>query len=87
VPLALALISLTSAVAVVQVKQHNRKLTTELDRLRQDQEQLQLEWAQLQLEQATLAQHARVDELARSQLGMVDPVDYQTVEDNTAKPQ
>jgi cell division protein FtsL len=80
-PLALALAVLVSAVVVVQVKQHNRKLTTRLDGLRQDQERLQLEWAQLQLEQATLAQHGRVDELARKQFGMVDPLDYQIVED------
>ncbi|MBV8062841.1 MAG: cell division protein FtsL [Nevskia sp.] len=68
-----------TAVAVVQVKQHSRNLTTRLDGLRQEQEGLQLEWAQLQLEQATLAQHGRVDELARNQFGMVDPLDYQIV--------
>jgi len=78
-PLLLAMLVMVSAVAVVQVKQHSRNLTTRLDGMRQERERLQLEWAQLQLEQATLAQHGRVDELARSQFGMVDPLDYQIV--------
>lgn len=78
-PLLLAALVMISALAVVQVKNHSRNLTTQLDGLRQDRERLQLEWAQLQLEQATLAQHGRVDELARSQFGMVDPLDYQIV--------
>ena len=78
-PLLLAVLVMVSAVAVVQAKQHNRNLTSRLDTMRQESERLQLEWAQLQLEQATLAQHGRVDELARSQFGMVDPLDYQIV--------
>ena len=78
-PLLLAVLVMVSAVAVVQVKNHSRNLTTQLDGMRQERERLQLEWAQLQLEQATLAQHGRVDELARSQFGMVDPLDYQIV--------
>lgn len=91
-PLLLAVLVMASAVAVVQIKQHNRNLTTRLDGMRQERERLQLEWAQLQLEQATLAQHGRVDELARSQFGMVDPLDYQIVSEApaasvTGKPQ
>ena len=78
-PLLLAALVMISALAVVQVKNHSRNLTTQLDGMRQERERLQLEWAQLQLEQATLAQHGRVDELARSQFGMVDPLDYQIV--------
>jgi cell division protein FtsL len=78
-PLLLAVLIMASAVAVVQVKQHSRNLTTEVDTQRQERERLQLEWAQLQLEQATLAQHGRVDERARSQFDMVDPLDYQIV--------
>ena len=83
-PLLLAVLVMVSSVAVVQVKQHNRNLTTRLDGMRQERERLQLEWAQLQLEQATLAQHGRVDELARSQFGMVDPLDYQIVSEAPA---
>lgn len=78
-PLFLALAVLGSALAVVQVKHRNRNLTTRLDVLRVEHERLDLEWAQLQLEEATLAQHGRVDVLARSQFEMVDPIDYQIV--------
>jgi len=83
-PLLLAVLVMISAVAVVQIKQHNRNLTTRLDGMRQERERLQLEWAQLQLEQATLAQHGRVDELARRQFDMVDPLDYQIVPEDSA---
>jgi cell division protein FtsL len=85
-PLVLALLVLVSALAVVQVKHRNRNLTTQLDVLRIEHEQLDLEWAQLQLEQATLAQHGRVDLLARSQFEMVDPVDYQIVGSEGVQP-
>ena len=71
---------IASAIAVVQVKHQNRGLTTRIETARQEREALQLEWAQLQLEEATLAQHGRVDTIARSQFGMVDPLDYQIVE-------
>ena len=79
-PMALALLVIASAVAVVQVKHQNRGLTTRIEAARQDREALQLEWAQLQLEEATLAQHGRVDAIARTQFDMVDPLDYQIVE-------
>jgi len=85
-PLALALIVIASAIAVVQVKHKNRGLTTHIEAARQQREALQLEWAQLQLEEATLAQHARVDAIARAQFGMVDPIDYQIVEITPANP-
>jgi cell division protein FtsL len=81
VPLLLALLAMASAIAVVQLKQHARDLTARLDQLRSEHRQLELEWAQLQLEQATLAQHGRVDARARKQFGMVDPLDYRIVED------
>jgi cell division protein FtsL len=75
----LAIAVIGTAIAVVQVKHQTRKLTTQLDGLRQERDRLDLEWAQLQLEQATLAQNGRVDALARSQFGMVDPLDYPIV--------
>jgi cell division protein FtsL len=72
-PLFLGLFAAVSAVAVVQTKQRNRELTSELEQLRAEHQHLDMEWAQLQLEEATLAQHGRVEQLARSQFGMVDP--------------
>lgn len=88
-PLALALAVMVTALFVVQVKHRHRTLTTKLEQLRNERERLELEWAQLQLEEATLAQHGRVDALARSQFDMVDPRDYQIVDSTgaTAAPQ
>ena len=79
VPMVLVIAVLASAIAVIQIKHRTRTLTTQLDGLRQERDRFDLEWAQLQLEQATLAQNGRVDALARSQFGMVDPVDYPIV--------
>ena len=42
-----------------------------------------LEAAQLQLEEATLAHHARIEKIAREQLGMTEPREYAVVK---AKP-
>ena len=72
-PMALAVSVIASSVMVVQVKHRNRTLNNELEKARLEHDQLDLEWSQLQLEQATLAQHGRVEQLARSQFGMVDP--------------
>jgi cell division protein FtsL len=72
-PMTLIVLVMLSALAVVQIKHRNQALTSQLDRLRHDQQQLEQEWSQLQLEQATLAQHGRVDQLARTQFGMVEP--------------
>jgi len=79
-PLTLAALVMVSALAVIQVKHRNRALTTQENALRAERERLELEWTQLQLEEATLAQHSRVDQLARAQFEMIDPADYRIVE-------
>jgi cell division protein FtsL len=71
--LALGLIVLGSALLVVQTKHENRTLVHELDQLRAEKARLETEWAQLQLEEATLANHGRIEQLARDRLGMTDP--------------
>jgi cell division protein FtsL len=76
VPLVLAAVVVGSALAVVRTKHENRALVTQLEQLRAERERLQMEWAQLQLEEATLGHHARVDRIAREQLGMTEPRDY-----------
>lgn len=62
-----------SGVVVVQTKHENRTLVHELDQLRAEKARLETEWAQLQLEEATLANHGRIDRLAREKLGMTEP--------------
>ncbi|HUS24715.1 MAG TPA: cell division protein FtsL [Candidatus Binatia bacterium] len=83
VPLALTVAVVLSALAVVRTKHENRALMGELEQLRGERERLDMEWAQLQLEEATLAHHARVDRVAREQLGMTEPRDYVIVDADT----
>jgi cell division protein FtsL len=70
---ALALMVLVSAVVVVKTKHENRTLVHELEQVRAERARLETEWAQLQLEEATLAQHGRVEQIAREQIGMSEP--------------
>lgn len=76
VPLALSVAVLVSALLVVRTKHENRALVNEIEQLRGERERIEMEWAQLQLEEATLAHNARVDRIAREQLGMTEPRDY-----------
>lgn len=83
VPFLLVFLVVASALAVVRVKHENRAAVTELTQLNAEKERLEMEWSQLQLEEATLAHHARIEKLAREQLGMVEPREYAVVK---AKP-
>jgi len=61
---------IASAVAVVYAKYASRKSFIELQELRNQRDQVEMEWSQLQLEQGTLATHTRIDQLARQRLNM-----------------
>jgi cell division protein FtsL len=71
---------LLSALAVVKTKHDNRTLVYELEQLRAERARLETEWAQLQLEEATLAHHGRMEEIARTRLDMTEPRDTVFVE-------
>ena len=77
--LALGFVVVGSAIIVVETKHENRTLVHELEQLRQEKARLETEWSQLQLEEATLAQHGRVEQIARDKLGMTEPRDTQIV--------
>ncbi len=64
---------LTQALAVVYAKHYKRVLHARLQMLQQDANKLQIEWSKLLLEQSTWQAEARVDKVAREQLGMVAP--------------
>ena len=66
---------LISSVVVVKSKHENRRLVTELTDLRAERERLDTEWSQLQLEEATLANHGRVEQIAHEKLSMTAPKD------------
>lgn len=77
--LALAGTVLGSALIVVETKHENRTLVHQLEQLRLEKARLETEWSQLQLEEATLAHHGRVEQIARDKLGMTDPADTRIV--------
>lgn len=62
-----------SALAVVYVKHETRMLYVETQVLEKRSDDLSAEWGRLQLEQNTLAAHGRVENIARTKLGMIVP--------------
>jgi len=62
-----------SALGVVSAQHESRKLVTAYERERERMAQLDVEWGQLQLEQSTLANHSRVERIARERLRMSLP--------------
>ena len=62
-----------TGVLLVTTTHESRRLFRELEALKREQDRLQDDWSALTLEVSTLAGHSRIDELARSELGMVEP--------------
>nr|WP_314540476.1 cell division protein FtsL [uncultured Massilia sp.] len=58
------------ALSVVNARYTSRHLFIDLERLQQQQRQLEIDWAQLQLDQSTLGKNERIEQIARSQLNM-----------------
>lgn len=69
---------MVSAASVVWSTHAYRGLVAEVEVLRAEQHQLDVEYGQLQLEEASLAHPGRIDQAARSELGMRLP-DHRTV--------
>jgi cell division protein FtsL len=69
----LAVILVLCALAVIQAQHRSRTYFVELERLKKEARALDEQWGQLQLEQSTWANPARVDTIARKQLGLVAP--------------
>jgi cell division protein FtsL len=62
-----------SAIGVVYTKYVSRKLFVELQGLRAERDVIDIEWNRLQLELGAWANHARIEQAAREQLGMRVP--------------
>jgi cell division protein FtsL len=62
----------TSA-ALVTTTHESRTLFIELEALKREEDRLQDDWSALWIEVGTEARHARIDEFARRELGMVEP--------------
>jgi len=73
VQIALIALVVLSALGVVSAQHESRKLVTAYERERERMAQLDVEWGQLQLEQSTLANHSRVERIARERLRMALP--------------
>lgn len=61
------------ALAVVNAQHRARTLFIEMEALKKEARDLEVEWGKLQLEQGTLTSHARVETLAKNQLGLISP--------------
>ncbi|MEO0422054.1 MAG: cell division protein FtsL [Pseudomonadota bacterium] len=64
---------LASAFAMVWARHEARQQFQELQALKHDRDELNIEWNQLRLELGALAAHWRVERLAREQLSMREP--------------
>ncbi len=72
-PLLLLLLILASAMGVVFATHHSRQAITERDRTLVERERLDSEWRNLMLEETALAEHSRVEDLAKKELEMRRP--------------
>jgi len=70
---ALWLAVIASALAVVATTQVVRRDINELETLRREASQLQVQWGQYLLEQSTWAAYSRVENAATSELNMMAP--------------
>ena len=70
---ALVLANVVTALLVVRDRHEHRQAFVALTRLERARDELNIEFGRLQLEQATWAESNRVDQVARSRLGMVFP--------------
>ncbi len=68
-----AVVCVLSSIALVYTKHESRKLFVELEALTDERDGLNIEWGQLQIEQSTWAQHARIEQVAVKDLGLVRP--------------
>jgi cell division protein FtsL len=64
---------MVSAIAVVWTRHQSRVLFVQLTQLQEQRDELNIEYGQLELEQATWAEPRRIDDEARTKLGMFMP--------------
>jgi len=60
-----------SALSLVNARYQARHLFIDLERLTQQARQLDIDWAQLQLDQSTLGKNERIEQIARTDLNMM----------------
>ena len=70
---------IASAVGVVYARHLHRQAYIELTLLQHDRDELNIEFGRLQLEQATWSEANRIEQIARTRLGMSFPTDADVV--------
>ena len=69
----LVVANVITAIGVVHARHRHRQLFVELSALEKARDELNIEFGRLQLEQATWAESNRIDQVARTRLGMKFP--------------
>ena len=69
----LLLANIATAIGVVYARHEHRQLFVRLSGLEKARDELNIDFGRLQLEQATWAESNRVDQIARTKLGMKFP--------------
>ena len=69
----LVVANVLTGIAVVFARHEHRQLFTQLSKLEAARDELNIEFGRLQLEQATWAESNRIDQVARTRLGMAFP--------------
>ena len=62
-----------TGITLVATIHESRSLFQELEALKREQDRLDDDWSALQLEVSTLAGHARIEAMARRDLGFIEP--------------
>ena len=70
---ALVLAVFISAIKVIELQHQSRSLFVQVQELEKKRDRLNEEWSKLQLEQSTWATHDRIEEVARTEIGMYSP--------------
>ena len=71
--MALTAILMLCAFALINAQHRARMLFVELESLKKEARELEVDWGKLKLEQSTLADPQRVESVAQSQLGLALP--------------
>ena len=61
---------LLTAFTLISMSHQQRQLYAELEGLEKHRDQLDIEWRKLRLEQRVLAEHSRLEQIAKKKLGM-----------------
>ena len=72
-PLVMLFLIFVSAMGVVFITHHTREAVTEKDQALVERERLDNEWRNLLIEETALAEHSRVQDMAKEELEMKRP--------------